>query len=292
MSEENYLFSVEDLSHEKPEERSAEDMYMGDGVLRLSASQINTYLRCPMQYYYSRVLKIKSKPALALVLGSSYHSALEHNLVQKIDTKVDRPLDEVIDVYSDTYDKGIEDAGGEIDKKEAGQEKDIGTTLVEGYHNGVAPTVQPVSVEKYFRLKIHTPHIDYGLSGYMDLIESNDIVIDHKTKGRMFLPFELETDLQMSIYSLAFRTLNDRKENSLRFDVAVKNKKKPEIILAPMHRTTEQIQSTVRSIASVAKSIKEGLFYKQPSVQVCSWCGYCEKCWGKPYAKLSQKPGA
>jgi hypothetical protein len=44
----------------------------------LSPSSINAYLRCPRNYYYSKIAKLKQRPSIYLVRGSAVHSAI-HN---------------------------------------------------------------------------------------------------------------------------------------------------------------------------------------------------------------------
>jgi CRISPR/Cas system-associated exonuclease Cas4 (RecB family) len=44
----------------------------------LSPSSINAYLRCPRNYYYSRIAKLKQKPSIYLIRGIAVHAAI-HN---------------------------------------------------------------------------------------------------------------------------------------------------------------------------------------------------------------------
>ena len=45
--------------------------------LRLSATDIQTYLRCPLQLKYGKVLGVPAKPTIALIKGGVIHSALD-----------------------------------------------------------------------------------------------------------------------------------------------------------------------------------------------------------------------
>lgn len=44
---------------------------------RLSPSHLNTYLRCPVEFFYKNVLRVSEKPNSSLILGNSIHNGLE-----------------------------------------------------------------------------------------------------------------------------------------------------------------------------------------------------------------------
>src|SRR5574343_271575 len=147
----------------------------GDLPPHLSISQINSYVRCPQQYQFSYVDKIKSKPSFALDLGKSVHSAIETNYIQKITSDTDLPLDDVIIAYKDsvknleieTKDQVTREDFNEYKEKKK-KEEDIGENAVRMYHKTIAPRVYPLMVEKSFELDLD---IGKPLVGYIDLVE-------------------------------------------------------------------------------------------------------------------------
>lgn len=86
----------------------------------------------------------------------------------------------------------------------------------------MAPKVQPVEVEREFNLPIQDEN--YTLKGYIDLIDKNNLVIDHKTTKRSMRQDMIDSDLQLTTYSLAYRKLAGKEEKGLRFDVMVRTK--------------------------------------------------------------------
>ena len=54
-----------------------------------SASQISTYLRCPMVYFYRYIKGLKRPATGHLHLGTAFHYAQEINYKQKIDSRKD-----------------------------------------------------------------------------------------------------------------------------------------------------------------------------------------------------------
>lgn len=98
-------------------------------------------------------------------------------------------------------------------------------------------------------------NVPYTLKGYLDLVDQNKIIRDTKTSKRSYPEDAAQTDLQLTAYSLAFRTFEGRQEQSLRFDVMVKNKtiKIQQISTA---RSQEDINRFLKIFAYVAKAIQ------------------------------------
>ena len=63
-----------------------------------------------------------------------------------------------------------------------GKIKDDGVRLITTYHEAISPTIQPVHVEREFNLDLEG--CDYTLKGFIDLVDQNSVVIDHKTAKR------------------------------------------------------------------------------------------------------------
>jgi putative RecB family exonuclease len=242
----------------------------------ISVTQMKMYLRCPLQYKFRYIDLLKIPPVSALTLGKSIHSALEGNYSQKIETKKDLPSEQVIDIFSDSWENNVKETTFEEDEK-PGEVKDDGVKLVSIYHKQVSPTIQPKLVEKEFNLAFE--NVDYTLKGYIDLIDTEDIIIDHKTTKRSMNQEDVSSDLQLSCYAMAYRFLFGGLEKELRFDVMVRNKT-PKIQQITTTRTQEDINRFLKVLAYVSKAIKSGIFYPNKNF-MCSVCGYVKlcRCW-------------
>jgi hypothetical protein len=104
----------------------------------------------------------------------------------------------------------------------AGHLKDEGVRLLRAYHTTVAPTVQPAEVEREFL--VDTGARELPLKGYIDLIEADGTIIDHKTTKRSFPQDAAAKDLQLTAYAMAYRQLYGQPESGLRLDALVRNK--------------------------------------------------------------------
>jgi putative RecB family exonuclease len=239
----------------------------------LSVSQLKMYLRCPLQYKFRYIDGLIIPPRSELTLGKSIHGTLEENYRQKIKTEIDLPLEYITDLFSDRWEKAVVDTIFEEDEK-PGRVKDDGIALLKTYHTVVAPKVQPIEVERGFNLPIDDQN--YTLKGYIDLIDRDNLIVDHKTTKRSMRQDMIDSDLQLTTYSLAYRELVGKKEKGLRFDVMVRTKE-PKIQQIETYRRQEDIDRLMKLFRRVNKAIESGIFYPNENF-MCPSCGYRELC--------------
>ena len=249
---------------------------MSEEKKHLSASQINTYLRCPMQYYFRYIRGLKLPPKSALTLGSSVHAGLAHNYQQKKDSHKDLKVGEVLDVYGQSFDLGAKETEWGKDEK-PGEVKDQGAGLIKVYHSEIAPNIQPVEVEQKF--EVNFPNVDYGFIGYVDLLDDKKRIIDHKTTARTPNGISSDHRLQLTGYALGYRAGTGRKERKVRVDYMVKNKH-PKVVTLEEKISDGDVDRLLKLMAYVAKAIEQELFYPQPHNFMCNnrGCGYWDIC--------------
>lgn len=239
----------------------------------LSITQIKMYLRCPLQYKFRYIDGLKIPPVSAITLGRSIHSALEVNYCQKMKTREDLPVEQVTDLFSDFWEADVKETLFDEDEK-PGKVKDEGVGLITTYHSRVSPTIQPKVVEKDFELSFE--NVDYTLKGKLDLVDNQDIIIDHKTTKRSMPQDDINSDLQLTCYALAYRHALGQKEKALRFDVMVRTKN-PRIQQITTQRSQEDINRFLKILAYVSKASTLGIFYPNKNY-FCGICGYKELC--------------
>ena len=143
----------------------------------ISVTQLKMYLRCPLQYKFRYVDNLIIPPPSAITLGKTIHQTLEENFSQKVKTQEDLPLGYLTDYFSDLWE--IESKETRFEKEEKpGEIKDEGINLISVYHKTHSPKIIPVSVEEEFELEFENSPLK--LKGYIDLIDKNRIIIDHK----------------------------------------------------------------------------------------------------------------
>lgn len=156
-----------------------------DGNIYLRVTEINTYLECPAKLYFGSIEKIQSPNKIALAGGTAYHSALETNFVQKIQSRTDLPVSDIIDSFSGAYDKEIESVDkSDFEIEKPGAVKDNWIEVLRIYMKDVAYRIFPVAVER--RLRVKLKGYKYGLTGKVDIKDEDSVIIDHKTTSKPF----------------------------------------------------------------------------------------------------------
>ena len=247
----------------------------------LRQSSINTYLNCPAQYKYRYIDGLVIPPGSAAKQGTAFHTGLDVNYKQKINTKKDLPLDEVLDATSTAFDQVFseevywnnEEKGEGLDKVK-GNLKDETIGILKKYHTEVAPTIQPVESEKQFEIQFS--NVDYSVTGTVDLIDDEGVVHDHKTTGQKPSALKASHIIQGGIYCLGVNL------EKAQFDFAVKKgKKKPEEMVSISMNFDESMRTyTLNILSQVQNAIKKEVFFPNRTQNLCSrkWCGYWALC--------------
>lgn len=239
----------------------------------ISVTQLKMFLRCPLQFKYRYVDGLRIPPTGSLLLGKSIHSALEGNYSQKIETKQDLSMEQVTSLFSDRWEKEVKETSFDNGEK-SGKVKDDGVNLISTYHSQISPTITPKFVEKGFDLSFS--NVSYTLKGFIDLVDVDEVIVDHKTAKRSMSQDGAASDLQLTCYALAYRSLFGRPEKELRFDVMVRNKT-PKMQQISSTRSQEDIDRFLKMLAYVSKAIESGIFYPNQNF-MCGVCGFKELC--------------
>lgn len=262
-----------------------------DGHDLLSASSVNTFLRCGRMWYFAYVAGIKVPPTLRLIRGIAVHKAVEVNMFQKLTSKEDLPVDDVLDAYDTSW--NTEAADGllieESVKESPGEAKDKGYELVQLHHEKVAPNIQPLWVEQPVQFTIN----GIPFSGQIDLAhevpnldpdpeaEAMGLeIVDTKTTARK--PSGDSYLLNMTGYALASRQITGKKESNTRLDYLVAVKDPYYLPVSAGGPTSDaQIERFANVVESVAGAIEAGRFVPNGligSPPACSWCGFRKIC--------------
>jgi len=254
--------------------------------LVLSASSVQTFVKCGQAWWFAYVAGIKAPPRLKATRGIAVHRAVEHDMAQKITSHEDLPVQDMLDAYDTSWNAEIADGYYKGDD-EPGAIKDAGAKLVRLYHKTVAPKIQPTLVEHKVQFKIN----DQPFSGQIDVAQEIPInlhgepdfrieVRDTKTTGRAPMP---ENYLfNMTGYAISVRQAFGQTEADTVFDylVATPSGKTYEREIrygGPI--TDDQIRRFGATVAAVADAIKKGSFVPNGPVSgMCRYCGYYPQC--------------
>jgi len=234
-------------------------------VSYLSYSQVETFIRCPLQYKYRYVLRIPVPLSAALSFGDTVHRTLRAFYEKvKQGTKATKEL--LVDIYHHEW-----QSLGYKDKKYEEKMKKHGVDLLlEFFEKGFDPHIHVISLEQPFKIKI-TPTLSLG--GKIDRIDKTSEgkleIIDYKT-GSAPKKRDPGQDIQLSVYALAAT------EKGLYGE-------KPEHVIVSFYflegqekisgaRSKEQLGQVRQEIKQVAEDISTSMFVPTPG----KYCDFCE----------------
>ena len=104
-------------------------------------------------------------------------------------------------------------------------------------------------------------------------------MVDLKTAARKYTELQVETSLQLTVYSYAVEMagLADREEVRLRFDVLTKTKQ-PEFHRYPTSRDRRANVRLFRLASEVLRGVDAGVFHPVVGWQ-CKECQFRDRCW-------------
>jgi len=230
-----------------------------------SYSQLETYLRCPLQYKYQYLLNIPTPPQAATSFGTTIHQTLQqfYQVYQK-NPAVDHK--KLLEIY---YQKWIP-LGYSSSIHERRMKKEGEAMLLKFYENFHTKDIKIIDLEKLFKLKIGPGIIISGKIDRVDLLNNNKIeIIDYKT-GKIPQEKEIKNSLQLSIYALAAKEplLYNKRLSQIKLTFYFLDETK-KISLEPK---IDQINKVKEKIKEVVKKIKEDTVFPP---QVGVWCDFC-----------------
>jgi putative RecB family exonuclease len=242
----------------------------------LSYSQINTYMTCPLRYYFQYVEQIPPAfTAASLAFGSAIHEAAAAFYQSRLEGDELR-LDQMLDVYRDTW-RGKEQVkffNGDSENsllQKANQ-------MLAAFHDAHDPSVTILGVEEFFALPLG------GLPpfhGYIDLIEQSAegtiSIVDLKTAAKKLADSNVHNNLQLTAYSLGASALGfDPDDLTLRLDVITKTKS-PELCRHETTRTEAERERFVKLVKQVWFAIEGHAFFPREDWH-CSQCAWATEC--------------
>lgn len=251
----------------------------------LSHSALNTYKMCQKAYEWKYVLKEPSKPKVAILMGSNVHKVLETALRYKMKHKTLMDFVDLKDMITDQWTDEIDKIGGvsSLDWGEKGSLEasiKMGQDIVNVLYHEAYQKLNPIGVEEIFVYKIPVNGGELPLMGFVDIIDlvGNDkVVLDFKTGARLKTEDDLETDSQLTLYSMS---LGIPRVGFL----SAASTKVPKIARLETTKTAFDHQALQEDFAHMANGISQGIFARTGrGTWMCSKtsCDYYTKCVGK-----------
>lgn len=250
---------------------------------KLHQSQIDTFFRCPMQYYFRYVEDRIVPPGVALVAGTATHkTSLEIDLAHKRATGELLDLATIQDAARDAVNEAWDTRGVALDDEERargeatvkGETVDKAVALSTYHHNELAPLRDPVHIERPWLLNVKGTNLQ--LQGTIDLQEPTTLR-DLKTASKSPAQDRAQKSLQLTMYHMAATILDKTPPQTLYLDTLVDLKRGPQAVIQETTRTKAHWTQLLHRIEVMLDAINKGVFLPTtPDNWVCSakYCGY------------------
>ena len=236
--------------------------------LVLSASSINTYSNCPLQYKFQNVLRVPQARGAALDLGNVVHAAAENLAARKaageeLTPEIGHEAVKLHWVPHSYQNRTEEESMMERAKRMAGR-------YVE-WEN--ASRNELVGTEIRFKVEID----GFKFRGRIDRLERNPAggyeVVDYKTgKGIPVPKSRVAEDIQLNMYAKAVeKTRGELPAKASLFYLEHDKILEYEI-------TPESVASAVETITGIAEDIAGERFDPTPGPSACRFCRYANIC--------------
>ncbi len=235
--------------------------------LRLSASDLDLYLTCPLKYKFARVFGIPQTPTINQRFG-----ILIHNVLQRFHSPdQNNPPGDGLDQLMGLFEQGWRRSGFGSSNDEL-QYRDRAVAAMSNYWERESRSdSEPVWLERQFEFKMG-PHY---LRGRVDRVDRTGDggyeVIDYKT-GQKVNSERLGGDIQLALYRLGAREAWDIEVGTGSY-YYVLDGEKVEVESGPDDR--ERVE---RTVLKVGEGVLGQDFEPRPSPAVCSWCDYRLVC--------------
>jgi DNA helicase II / ATP-dependent DNA helicase PcrA len=235
--------------------------------MTLSATAIEMYERCPLQFKIAHDWKLRGEAVAAMHFGSAMHTALKRYFDVVRSGKLPSAEDAIA---------MFEEALRALPLDEPVQRelyRQQGTAQLRAFVENVtaAPALRVLDTERAFRIQAGGTMVT-GRVDRLDTLDGDAVAItDYKT-GSPRSQEDADKSLQLSLYALAAKRAWNLDPRVLIFYNVETN------VAVETSRGTEELQAIEERVRDVAANIAAGVFDPKPGVMVCRTCPYRMLC--------------
>src|ERR1022692_1163485 len=233
---------------------------------RLSASAIETYETCPLQFKFEREWKLSRQLHAAVQYGAAMHRVLRtyYDSVRLSRTKPDGELLQLF--RDDLAATGIQDD----------YQRDLylkqGLEQLQEFLAGTrsAPAPEVLHTEEWFDVQISGTKLTGRIDRMDRAPDGSVVIVDYKT-GKARSQEDADDSLQLSIYAMAAHQKWGYRVNELAFHNLEGN------VSVVSKRTEFQLEQARERVLTVARNIADGYFKPKPDFY-CNFCAFRGLC--------------
>ena len=242
------------------------------GIAYVSHSQLDLWLHCPRKWEFKYVKHIKVPTTAPLIEGSCYHKVLETYFNHKLVTKQDLSLSDVNDSIATHWNTIL--TSEERINWEQHDPEDVRLecqALLTEYVSTIAPQITPVSVEETYISDIDGTK----LACIIDLITSDETVVDHKTSSKKYTQDDVDKDIQATAEAFVL-------DKAIVFQNHIAVKDGAYIQIVKSYRLIKDIEWWLEMTRGIIKQMNSGIAPPRAMKgdYLCSpkFCGYWNMC--------------
>ena len=237
--------------------------------LRLSATDLDMYLTCPLKYKFARVFGIPTPPTVNMKFGIVIHNVLQR--FHELELDVGRPVPDGESRLMSLLEEGWR-RGGFGDSHDELQFLDRAREAMRAYwRSEEASESAPAFLERQFEFKVG-PHFLRGRVDRVDRKPDGEFeVIDYKT-GQRIDSSRHGGDIQLALYRLGAREAWGIEPEAGSYYYVLEGEK-VEVEASPDDR--ERVE---RTVLEVGEGVLGQDFEPRPSPAVCGWCDFRLVC--------------
>ena len=234
--------------------------------LQLSASAMETYLRCPQKYLLQHVWGVRSGPQAALTFGNVMHTTIRE-FVAALKRKRKIPFEDLAAIYQREWSTaGFQDAYQEEEYRRTGLEQ-----LQEFHRRYLEAPADVLHQEKVFELPLEHNIVVTGRMDQINSVGPQEVeIVDYKT-GKPREAKDAKHSLQLSLYALEAREVLEIEPTRLTFYNLTTNEP------ISVSRDEKQLKEARSTVQEVAAQIRAGQFPAAPGFY-CRTCEYQPLC--------------
>jgi len=258
-------------------------------MLRISKSQIQTYLICPRKFWFQYVTgELPEFVPASLPFGRALHAAVGAFYRALKESGMKPALEFILREFAIVWENEV--AGQRLSfkgKTSVDSHMGLGKALLQKFYDEVQPR-KVEAIEYPFAVPLSDPNtgetLDVSLVGVVDLIESDEegnlIIAELKTSSKRYADSQGENQLDGLIYAYAMDQLGFRTtgvETLIRYDVLVKTKS-PAFQQIYFNKTPQDYGRLARWIQEVLQAIDRESFFPNFG-WACQNCQFRSRCW-------------
>jgi DNA helicase-2/ATP-dependent DNA helicase PcrA len=233
---------------------------------RLSASAVDTYERCGLQFKLKRDWRLSEKPAAAMQYGASIHRVLK-TYFDSVNLGRPKTDDELLDLFRlDLADAKIQEAY----QHELYEEQGIAQLRDFLAAARTLPPVQVLHTEQSFEIRVGTTSVVGRIDRIDRRPDGSVAIVDYKT-GKARDQEDADESLQLSLYAMAAQEKWGYTVGALIFHNLEEN------VPVMTTRTEAQLLTARARVEAAAQGIADGLFDAKPGMH-CNFCAYRSLC--------------